>query len=73
MSRVRVTPGVLVTPQRLTNVALLTTFGGVVSTVQQYYQEGPRRISAAAVKRIDGVTGVGAWVARAMNPVEEGT
>ena len=68
MSRVRVTPGVFVTPQRLTNVALLTLFGGVVGTVQQYYQEGPRRISAAAVKRIDEVTGVGAWVAARDEP-----
>ncbi len=33
------------------------------STVQQYYQKGPRRISTAVVKRIDDVTGVGAWVA----------
>ena len=40
-----------------------TVLGMPFSTVQQYYQKGPRRISAAVVKRIDEVTGVGAWVA----------
>ena len=42
------------------------------STVQQYYQKGPRRISAAAVKRIDEVTGVGEWVAGRDEPGEGG-
>lgn len=41
------------------------------STVQQYYQKGPRRISTAVVKRIDDVTGMGAWVAGRDEPGAE--
>ena len=32
------------------------------STVQKYYQFGPRRISAAALSSIDRVTGLGDWL-----------
>ncbi len=32
------------------------------STVQQYYQDGPRRISAAALSAIDRVTGLADWL-----------
>ena len=34
-----------------------------VSTVQKYYQEGPRRISSEALERIDELTELGSWVA----------
>ena len=33
-----------------------------VSTVQKYYQEGPRRISKEVLKRIDDLTGLGEWI-----------
>ena len=49
-----------------------TVLGMPFSTVQQYYQKGPRRLSAAAVKRIDEVTGVGEWVAGRDEPREGG-
>lgn len=34
-----------------------------VSTVQQYYQAGPRRIGKKALGRIDELTGLGEWIA----------
>lgn len=37
--------------------------GMPVSTVQQYYQAGPRRISKKALRRIDELTGLGEWMA----------
>lgn len=38
------------------------TLGLPFSTVQKYYQYGPRRISAAALSAIDRVTGLGDWL-----------
>ena len=47
MSRVRVTPGVLVTPQRLTNAALLTTLGGVVGPIVELTTPSPSKASCS--------------------------
>ena len=38
------------------------------STVQQYYQRGPRRVSPAVVKKIDQVMGLGRWIVGEADP-----